>query len=135
MGSRKEMIASGTYITEAVAVNGSFEYGVAAVGTTQATAYKMAANNLVVTTSTAGVNDGIILPVGDQGDWLQVFNYSAAAVKVYPPVGWGIHGGALNSPVTLNAGKAMSFTQMTDPNRATLPAGFSRHEYSYCLSA
>jgi hypothetical protein len=135
MGSRKEMIASGTYVTEAVAVNGSFEYAVAATGTTQATAYKMSANNMVVTTVTAGTNDGVILPVGDQGDWLQIFNYSAAALKVYPPVGWGIHGGAVNTPITISANKAASFTQMTDPNRGALPAGFSRHEFSYCLSA
>lgn len=135
MGSRKEMIASGTYNVEAIAVNGSFDYAVTAVGTTQTTAYKIIGNNTVVTTVSAGVNDGVILPTGDQGDWLQIFNYSAAALKVYPPIGWGIHGGAVNSPITIAAGKAASFTQMTDPNRGNLPAGFSRHEYSYCLSA
>lgn len=135
MASRKEMITAGAMFPEAVAVNGSFETAVVAAGTTQTTAYVIKANNTVVSTVAAGSADGVILPVGSQGDWLQIFNYSASALKVYPPVGWGIHGGAVNTPVNITAGKAAAFTQMTDPERGTLPPGFSRHEYSFVLSA
>jgi hypothetical protein len=135
MATRREMVNAGSYITEAQGVNGNFDYNVSAVGTTQAAAYKINSSNTVVKTATAGTNDGLVLPIGDAGDWIQVFNYSGVTIKVYPPVGWALHGGSVNASVSVGAGKTADFTQMTDPTKTSLPAGFSQHEYAVSISA
>ena len=135
MATKREMVMCGTYDAEAIGVSGMFDYNVAALGGTQAAAYQMKFSNTVVKTATVSTAEGLVLPQGSPGDWLQVFNYSGVAIKVYPPLGWALHGGAVNAAVSVPAGKSAQFTQMTDPTKGYLPAGFSQHEYAVSVSA
>jgi hypothetical protein len=130
MSTRKEMIQGGMYIMEAAAANGAFETGVNLTGFAgQGTRY-ITASNTVITTTVASSGDSITLTQGDQGDWLNIVNYSANAVKVYPPVGWKIHNGSANGSYNLPSGKTALFTQMTDPNNTAVT-----QEYFAVLSA
>lgn len=135
MATQAEMVMSGTYGTEALGVSGFFDYNVAALGGTQTTSYPIKVSNTVVKTATVTTAEGLILPQGRPGDWLQVFNYTGVVIKVYPPVGWALHGGAVNTAVSIPAGKSAQFTQMTDPIKGSLAPGFSQHEYAVSVSA
>jgi hypothetical protein len=130
MPTRKEMIQGGLYIQEAVATAGAFETGVDLTGKAGQGARYLIASNTVITTTVSGTGDSITLPPGDQGDWVQIVNYSANAVKVYPPVGWKIHNGAVNAAYTIAANKTAIFTQITDPNVSSVT-----QEYFGALSA
>lgn len=135
MPTKKEMIVSGYYNTEALGAAGSFEYNITAAGNgSQANGYKLTACNSIVKTASAGATDSVVLPLGDLGDWIQVFNYSTATIKIFPPVGWAIHGGAQNASISVGAGKTATFTCVCDPNKP-VPAGFTYYEYAAAVSA
>lgn len=135
MATKREMVMCGTYDAEAVGVSGMFDYNVAALGGTQAASYPIRFSNTVVKTATVTTAEGLVLPQGSPGDWIQVFNYSGVVIKVYPPVGWALHGGAVNTAVAIPVGKSAQFTQMTDPTKGGLPPGFAQHEYAVSVSA
>jgi hypothetical protein len=124
MSTRREMIAGGLYFQEAVATNGAFETNVNLTGFAGQGARYIQASNTVITTTVATTGDSITLTPGDQGDWLQVVNYSANAVKIYPPVGWKVHNSSVNSAYTLPANKTAMLTQMTDPNQSGVTQEF-----------
>jgi hypothetical protein len=130
MPTRKEMIQGGLYIQEAIATQGAFETGVNLTGFAGQGTRPLAASNTVITTTVSGTGDSITLPAGDQGDWVQIVNYSANAVKVYPPVGWKIHNGSVNASYNIAANKTAIFTQITDPNNTAVT-----QEYFAALSA
>ena len=131
MSTRKELIQGGLYYTEAMAANGAFETNVNLTGYAGQGARYVTASNTVITTTVATTGDSITLTAGDQGDWIQIVNYSANAVKVYPPVGWKVHNAAVNASYNLPANKTVMMTQMTDP--FTIGAG--TNEYFATLSA
>lgn len=130
MSTRNELIQGGLFIQEAIATNGRFETGVDLTGKAGQGARYVSASNTVVTTTVSATGDSITLPLGDQGDWLQVVNYSANTLKVYPPVGGKIHNAAQNAAYSVGAGKAVIFTQMTDSMNGSVT-----QEYFACLSA
>ena len=118
MSFRKDMIAAGTDYSSAVAVGGSSDLGVTLTTamTTQATAYAITKANTVVTVSGATGNAAIIPNTIDQGDWFQVSNFTANALSIFPPVGWAIHGAAVNTAYVVAASKTASFTVVTNPS-------------------
>lgn len=128
MSTRKELINGGLYMQEAVATGGAVDLGVTvnkSVMVSQATAYKITASNTGVTTSDATPASGqnaLVLPATDQGDWMQVSNFSANAIYIWPAVGWGIHGTGQNVTYLPAAGKTATFTTVTDANKP-LPQG------------
>lgn len=130
MSTRKEMIQGGLYIQEAIATAGAFEVAVDLTGKAGQGARLLTASNTVINTTVATTGDSITLPPGDQGDWVQIVNYSANAVKVYPPVGWKIHNASVNAAYTIAANKTAIFTQITDPNNSAVT-----QEYFAALSA
>lgn len=130
MPTRKEMIQGGLYMQEAIATAGAFETNVNLTGFAGQGARYLIASNTVITTTVAGTGDSITLPPGDQGDWVQIVNYSANNLKVYPPLGWKIHNGAVNAVYNIAANKTAIFTQITDPNNTTVT-----QEYFGALSA
>jgi hypothetical protein len=124
MALRKELVQQGESFSGALAAAGTCDIGVTvnkSVMVSQATAYVIKACNTVVTTSdttpTSGQN-ALVLPAAvDQGDWLQVANFTANVIYVWPPVGWGIHGLGQNTTYSLAAGKTANFSVVTDPNK------------------
>lgn len=129
MSTRKELINGGLYMQEAVATGGSTDLGVTVTTgmTTQANAYAIKSSNTVVTTSGASGN-ALVLPVTDQGDWLQVANFTANTINIFPPTGWGIHTQGQNASYPLVANKTATFTTVTDPNKALPQGGLTFHQ-------
>jgi hypothetical protein len=84
----------------------SFISNVSAAGTTQATATSLSA--LVSGVNTVAAGSGVVLPVVVSGAEMEVINTSAAALAVYPPVGWSIYGSGTNAPQTLAAGRRLT---------------------------
>jgi len=97
---------SGLSAVAALAIGGDTATGLTAAGSTQATALALpAANNFI---ATAAASTGVILPPGNAGDFVFVYNGGASTVTVYPPVG-----GTINN-LSANTGLAL----------ATLKSGF-----------
>ena len=69
----------------AKAINGTVAPTVSAAGTTQGTATSLVASINVVTTAAA--SSGVILPSCEIGDEVEVCNFGANAVTVYPDSG------------------------------------------------
>ena len=83
--------------------------GVTAVGTTQATAFPMSTEWVVITTTP--LNGGVKLAGFGAGTPSQVFNRGANPLKVYPPVGGQIDALGVNNPYVLAATKMQNFSQ------------------------
>ena len=118
MSFRKELISAGSDYSSAVAVGGSVNLGVTLTTamTNQATAYPITTTNTVVTVSGASGNAMMISASLDQGDWFQVSNFTTNAINIFPPVGWAVHGAALNASYGVAANKTASFTVVTNPS-------------------
>lgn len=94
-----KLATSGLSAVAAQSINGDAVTGLVATGTTQANALLLpAANNFVATTA---ASTGVLLPPGNLGDEIVVFNGGANALLVYPPVGASINGGATNAAVSV----------------------------------
>jgi len=95
----------------AVAIVGDVATGLSSAGTTQATATLCTADNVSVTTVTAG--QGVILATGNAFQMRSVGNHTSAAtgtsLLVYPPVGSAFNGQAANLALNLPAGRAAIF--------------------------
>jgi hypothetical protein len=130
MATRREMVNGGATFVDAQSVNGAFDTGVTATGNSQATAYAIKASNTIVSTTAAST--GVILPQGDQGDYLMICNYGASALTVYPPVGWRLHNQAVNAGTSVGAGKVAICVQITDPTKG---GGGGTNEYMISISA
>lgn len=129
MSLRKELIQAGQAIGEAIAVGGSTELGVTvttSTNTSQATGYAITKSNTIVTTSgatpAAGQNALTLPTTLEQGDWMQVANFTANVIYIWPGAGWGIHGLGQNASYSLAAGKTANFTVVTNPD-APFPQG------------
>lgn len=81
-----------------------------AAGTTQATATQL--GSLWNQVNVAPANSGVIMEPFGIGTATVVFNDGANTLKVYPPVGYLIDGGAVNDPYLLAAGKSQTFYQL-----------------------
>lgn len=133
MPLRKELVAAGNMLTDAIAVGGSTNIGITATGATNITAVQLAAATNLITTTAAGT--GVMLQVCDQGDFITVVNYGANVLKVYPPIGWKVHGAAVDVGFSVGANKSAMFTLLTDPNRPLPQGGLAAHEFFAQLSA
>ena len=129
---RKELIAAGESSAGAVASGGSTDLGVTTtVGmTTQANGYAITKANTVISGSGATGN-AVTLPVAiEQGDVMMIANMTANAVLVFPPVGWQIHGAAVNASYSLAAQKTAYLTVVTNPDGVFPQGGFANNVIS-----
>lgn len=112
-GSMRDMMGSGLSAGQASAINGSITLGATAAGATQATALLLSSTFTEVTTVAAST--GVRLPAPTDalspaaGDMFFVANQGANALAVYPPVGFAIGTAAVNTAVSVVAGKAAYF--------------------------
>lgn len=117
MGRRAfQVMGGGLSQGNAIAINGSMNNTVSAAGTTQGTATTLGAGNNLLTTVASGA--GVIMPQGQPGDELDIFNMGANACLVYPATSAKINSLATNGAFTLatNTGckvKQWSTTQYT----------------------
>ena len=89
---------------------------IAAAGATQGTATLIVDTNTIVTSSTAGSADGVILPglattiIGTQ---ISVSNKTANTIKLYPPTSGTLDGGSANTPISLPASESVTVIATT----------------------
>ena len=95
---------------------GDVATGIAAAGTTQATAATLVSDHCTVATGSEGVADGVIMKAGNTDSFRTVTNKSTAAIKLYPPVGSNFNGGTTNGAINLNPNRAawLFFITSTD---------------------
>lgn len=97
-------------------VIGNTSAGVAAAGTTAATATPCPADHISVTSGTLG--QGVILAAGNPSQIRSVGNNTGTAVSgvsilVYPPSGAAFNGGTADAPLNLPPGMAAMFMFVT----------------------
>jgi len=92
---------------------GDVATGIAAAGTTQATATTLPADHCTVTTATQGSADGVVMKAGNMNDVRTVANHTSGNIVVYPPSGAALNGAAANTGLTLPANKAALFFFLT----------------------
>lgn len=123
------LYASATLEGDIVKANTHFQYSVASVtaaGTTQGTATALLKDINVVTTSTTGVNDGVILPVSTGGYRIIVINQDGVdAVKVYPAASSCINGGAAGVPFSIPPGARLEFVSTSATSWYTMNATYA----------
>lgn len=66
--------------------NRTYQYGIAAAGTTQATATQLASGIALFEVDTVGASSGVALPACIAGTELKVYNSVATALKYYPSI-------------------------------------------------
>jgi len=81
--------------------------GIAAAGTTLATATPLTAGLNNITSTTAGSAEGVVLPTPAPGRRVSVWNNSTNNLKVYPVAGTSLNGSVV--PLTLTPGQNRNF--------------------------
>lgn len=99
MSQLSKTATSGLSAVASLAINGDTATALTAAGSTQATALSLPATNNFV--STAAASTGVILPPGNAGDMLFVYNGGANSLTVYPPVGGTINNLSANTGLAL----------------------------------
>ena len=99
-------------------VNYTYQYGITAAGTTQATAKALPNLVRLFSIDTVGASSGVNLPTCIQGTALSVYNNTATTLAIYPAV--------VNNPVTA--------AQDTINNGTSLSGGLAGHtaEFFFC---
>lgn len=116
---------SGTTITATGNFVSSVETGIAAAGTTQGTAYALTKDISVVSSSSAGVSDGVVLPVTAAGNRITVINQDAVdAVNVYPAGAAQINSLGPSIAYSLSAGARLDFVSISSTQWYTLNATY-----------
>jgi len=114
----RELASSGLSGLTAQAILGSRSLTVTAAGTTQGTATALTSAVNVITTCTEAAS-GVLLPVNDLCDVIQVINATSSNLRVYPPSGGSFNGGTANIPYTMAPNSSEEFTQIGTANYAT----------------
>lgn len=101
--------------------NASYQYGITALGTTQATATQLPAGVALLEIDTAAASTGVNLPPALPGTEISVYNNGAHTITVYPAVA--------NNPVTA--------VQDTINGGTTLSGGIAANatNYFFCVKA
>jgi hypothetical protein len=108
-----QIMQGGTPAIAAIAITGgnSVNSAVSAAGTTQGTATALGAAFNVITTAAAG--SGVILPQGQPGDRIAVYNAGVGAMYVYPPTSAKINTLATNGGAILAPNTFCEYVQLT----------------------
>jgi hypothetical protein len=88
MALAREVMLGGFSAGQANALGGQYNSSLAALGSSQGTAALVTTSNVIVTG--ADGTKGIVLPAGQPGDEILVFNNAASTCPVYPPAGAAI---------------------------------------------
>lgn len=127
-GTLTSLTVSGNISAQAnVNMNGfvirSVATGIAASGSTQATATAIAKEMNLVTTVTSGT--GVLLPPAVAGMAITIINTSANSLLVYPHVGGNINGAAANTAFTQPSGATLQFVTPNTTDWYTVGATFA----------
>lgn len=117
---KSKLTKSGLTLIQSLSIEGVVVSGLAASGTTQATAAACTGDTNVFTTVPAGSGCQIgIDTVGSTitnicpGDEYIIVNHGANPLSVYPPVGGKINNGALNAAVTVAVNSSVFIKAIT----------------------
>jgi hypothetical protein len=107
MARQQFIMGTGNSAAAASAIVGITAAGLTAAGSTQATAVALGADNNFF--STVAASTGAILPTGNPGDTIFVYNGGANSLTVYPPVGGTINNLSANTGLALATTKSGSY--------------------------
>lgn len=107
MSIAKNTMQGGLSAMTSLAINGGVAAGLSAAGTTQGTATALALGCNTVTTVAS--SSGVILPAGNLGDEMWVFNNGANSLTVYPPTSAKINAGSTNAGVSIGTATVCVF--------------------------
>lgn len=99
--------------------NRTYQYGLAAAGTTQATSTQLPTRTQLLQIDTTGANSGVALPPALKGVMLSLYNNGASTLTVYPSIA--------NNPVTA--------AQDTINNGTSFSGGVATHVALNCFAA
>lgn len=88
MATAREVMGGGFSAGQAAALGGQYNGSVTAAGSSQTDATAIVSSLNVV--ASADGSKGVILPAGQVGDAVTIFNNSGSTLKVYPPSGAAI---------------------------------------------
>ncbi len=114
----RELLGAGFSPLQVTAVGGSKSTAVTAAGATQGTATALVSALNVITTCTEAAS-GVILPVNDIGDTINVVNATTSNLRVYPPVGGALSGATANVPWTMAPNSSEEFIQTSAVSYST----------------
>lgn len=122
-----EVLSTG--IVKLAEFSGFVAYGVSpsvsAAGTTQGTATSITRPISVVSTVTAAVSDGVIMPTATAGTRIIIINTSAATLKVYPATSGQINALGTNAAYSMSAGSRLEFIATSTTQWYTINATFA----------
>lgn len=123
-------LTAGTVVAATIRATSNLVTGVenpiTATGTDQGTAYQLTKDINVVTTSSAGVAEGVILPTTSGGNRITIMNLDPAdAVQVYPYGPAQINALGSTIPYVLAPGGRLDFVSITSTQWYTLNATYS----------
>lgn len=95
----QRLAAAGLSAAASQAILGTVAASFTAAGSNQGGAPLLPADTTNVTAGGAGT--GVILPVMNQSDSLEVYNGTGAALLLYPPTGAAINGGSANAAYSI----------------------------------
>jgi len=104
MALASDLVQSGFSSKQADLLGSTCADNITATGILQATAYQLTSSINHITTTVAGVNDGVILPsiLTFPKDTIVVRNaFGPGALQIYPAVGEYINATAVNTPYAL----------------------------------
>lgn len=99
--------------------NETYQYGITAAGSTQATSTQLGAGVALFEVDTAAASTGVALPTAIQGTELSIYNNGASTLTVYPAIA--------NNPATA--------AQDTINNGTSFSGGVATHVAIFCFSA
>lgn len=85
--------------------NLTYQSGITAAGTTQATATQLAAGIALIEVDTAAASTGVALPACVAGTVVQLYNNGAQTLTIYPQI---INNGLTSAQDTINNGTSLS---------------------------
>lgn len=106
MATQDKLVSLGMWPEMAKALEGDWAMGLTAAGSTQATAFPLAADSNIFTTVAASAG-AILRPVPGRQ---VILNSGANALLVYPPVGGKINALATNAGFSQTAAKSAEYT-------------------------
>jgi hypothetical protein len=99
MARQQYIMGGGQSAVSAASIVGITATALTATGSTQATALALGADNNFIGTTAAST--GVVLPTGNPGDSIFVYNGGASSLTVYPPVGGTINALSTNTGLAL----------------------------------
>lgn len=116
MAIKAKLTGTGTAPANALVTVGTVANSLTAAGSSQTDAYALGMDDYNVFTTVASSTGARLPSTLSAGDEIQVVNYGANTLSVYPPTGGKINNGSANAAVSITANKSANFVTIDGTN-------------------